>query len=192
MLCVPFEVKGPVEEVGSVPVFVDPVGKVKSPVAAVEGVQAMEVLILEVRAAAVSVSAVEVICPASEVKNSLLHLRPESKTDSAGEVKCSVVEVMFFDILSITSATRGDMATEVIVSAVECTGSVVKVCPGPEDPVAEAPNSPLTSLGLSATWLMGHGVSGLTTGMTGDVGSGLVPGLIGYGVSNRLPEKKIE
>lgn len=34
---------------------------------------------------------------------------------------------------------------------------------------------------------MGYAVSGLTTGMTGDVGSGLVPGLKGYGASNRLP-----
>lgn len=34
---------------------------------------------------------------------------------------------------------------------------------------------------------MGYTVSGLITGMTGDVGSGLVPGLNGYGVSNRLP-----
>lgn len=34
---------------------------------------------------------------------------------------------------------------------------------------------------------MGYAVSVLTTGMTGDVGSGLVPGLKGYGVSNRLP-----
>lgn len=30
-------------------------------------------------------------------------------------------------------------------------------------------------------------MSGLTTGTAGDVGSGLVPGLKGYGVSNRLP-----
>ena len=34
---------------------------------------------------------------------------------------------------------------------------------------------------------MEYAVSGLTSGMTGDVGSGLVPGLKGYGVSNRLP-----
>lgn len=32
-----------------------------------------------------------------------------------------------------------------------------------------------------------YGVSGLTGGKRGDVGSGLVPGLNGYGVSNRLP-----
>lgn len=145
------------EEVDSAPVFVDPVVKVKSPVAAVKGVQAMEVLILVVQVATVSLSAVEVICPASEVKNSLLHLRPESKTDSAGEVKCSVVEVIFVDILSIASLTHvspcglGDMAAEVIVSAVESTGSVVKVCPSAVDPVLEPLDSPLTSLGLSAT-----------------------------------------
>lgn len=145
------------EEVDSVPGFVDPVVKVKSPVAAIKGVQAVEVLILVVQVATLSLSAAEVICPASEVKNSLLHLRPESKTDSAGEVKCSVVEVIFFDILSVTSVTHispcglGDTATEVIVSAVESTGSAVKVCPSAVDPVLEPLDSALTSLGLSAT-----------------------------------------
>lgn len=34
---------------------------------------------------------------------------------------------------------------------------------------------------------MAYTVSGLITGMTGDVVSGLVPGLKGYGISNRLP-----
>lgn len=153
----PFEVLGPVEEVDSAPVVVDPVVKVKSPVAAVRGARAMEVLIPVAQAAAVSLSAAEAIRPASEVKNSLLHLRPESKTDSAGEVKRSVVEVIFFDTLSITSVRHvsprglGDMATEVVVSAVDSTGSVAKVCPRAVDPVLEPLVSPLTSLGLGAT-----------------------------------------
>lgn len=34
---------------------------------------------------------------------------------------------------------------------------------------------------------MEYRVPGLTTGMAGDVGSGVVSGLKGYGVSNKLP-----
>lgn len=76
VICSPFEVIGPMEEVDSVPVFVDPVVKVRVPVAALIGVQATDVLSLVVQAVTVNVSAVEVICPAFERENSLVHLRP--------------------------------------------------------------------------------------------------------------------
>ena len=55
------------------------------------------------------------------------------------------------------------------------------------DAVLDVRESTLTSLRLNSTGLMGYAASGLITGMTGDVESALVPGLKGYGVSNRLP-----
>lgn len=76
VICSQFEVIGSVEEVDSVPVFKDPVVKVRGPVAALLGVQAMEVLSFAVQGCTVNISAVEVRCPAFELENSLVHLRP--------------------------------------------------------------------------------------------------------------------
>lgn len=168
VFCSQFEVVGPVEEVDSVTVFIDPVVTVRGPVAALLGVQVIEVLSIGLQGCTVNISAVEVICSAFELENSLVH--------SEDEVQCSVASVMHI----------GPGGYEVIATVVESTGPVVKVCPAAITPVLEEtdtmleiPNSTSTSL-----WLR---VSGLTTGVTGDVGSGLVPGLKGYGVSNGLP-----
>lgn len=103
---------------------------------------------------------------------------------------------MFFAILSVACVVGAgpgglvDLVSEVIVCF--SIGSVVQAGPDVLEPVIEATElefreSTLTSLWLSWPGPMGYTVSGLTTGTTGDVGSGLVPGLKGYGVSSRLP-----
>lgn len=87
------------------------------------------------------------------------------------------------DILSVASVTLvgpgglGDLACEVTVSVVGSTGHVVKVCE--TVPVLGVQDFVLTILWLIAAGQMGYGVSGLATGITGDVASGLVPGLSG-------------
>lgn len=176
-----------VVEVDSVPVVVGPVVKVRSPVVA---------LILAVT---VNVSAVGLMGP-------LVHAGPWLNTGSVVEVRCSVVELVFFAILAVASVIHAgptglvSLVSEVVVSVVESIGPVVETGPNVQvtdavvkatDPVMELLKSTsLASLWLNSTGLMGYRVSGLTTGMTGDVGSGLVTGLKGYGVSNRLPTER--
>lgn len=62
--------------------------------------------------------------------------------------------------------------------------------PRATDSVLELQESTLTSFRLISVCLVGYIFSALTSGMTGDAGSGLVPGLRGNGVSNRLPEEE--
>lgn len=183
VMCSQFEVIGPVVEVDSVQVVVGPVLEARGPVVALIRVETTEELSLVVQAVTVNVSVVEVIGPACELAG------PWLKMGSVDEVRCSVVESVFFAILTVSSVIRVGpvglvgLASEVTVSVVESIGPVVKAT----DPVLDIRESTLTTLWLNSTELMGYAVSGLITGMTGDVGSGLVPGLRGYGVSNRLP-----
>lgn len=202
VMCSHCEDVGP--EVVSVPVFVGTVVKVGDPVVALTGVEATELLNLII-AVDVNVSAAEVTGP--EVADPLTHVGPECKTGSVDEVSCSVVEFVFFAILSVDSVILvGPLGLvghvpEVKVCEVESIGSVVKAGPcvpvmdsvlEAPDPVLEIRESTSASLWLRSPELMGYPGSGLTTGMTGDVGSGLVPGLRGYGVSNRLPVSEYE
>lgn len=184
VMCSKFGDIGPVVEADSVPVVVDPVVNVR-----------------------VSVVAVNANVSAYELADPLVHLGAPLKTGSEDEVSCSVVEFVFFAVLSVASVIHVGPAglvghvPEVKVCEVESIGPVVKEgsCVQVADPVVEAPDPVLeiqtstsASLWLSFTELMGYTVSALSTGMTGDVGSGLVPGLKGYGVSNRLPVSEYE
>lgn len=156
VICSQFEVTGPVVEVESVPVVAGPVVNVRDPVVALIAVESVEVLSLVVQAVTVKVSAIEATGPAFEVEIPL-------KTGSVDEVKCSVIKLLFFAILSVASVTYVGsdglvgLVSEVIVSVVESIGPLVKVGPCRMDPVLEAtdsavavPDSALTSLWLSA------------------------------------------
>lgn len=149
VMCSQFEVVGPVVEVDSVPVVVGPVVTVRGPVVALIGVESMEVLSLVGQAVTVYVSAFEVIGPAYELANPLAHVSPSLKTGSVDEVRCSAVKLVFFAILSVASVIHVvpvglvGLVSEVIVSAVESIGPVVKVGPSARDPVVEATDSVL-------------------------------------------------
>lgn len=200
VMCSQFKIE---VEVDSVPVVVGPVVTVLGPVVALVGEEAMDVLSLVVQAVTVNVSAGDVIGSAYGVAGPLVHAW--LTTGSVDEVRCSVVELVFFAILAVVSVIHEGptglvrLVSEVIVSAVDSIGPVVKAGPNVQvmdpvveanDPVLELSKSTSASLWLSSTGLMGYAVSGQTSGMTGDVGSGLVAGLKGYGVSNRLPTER--
>lgn len=116
---------GPVVEVDSIPVVVGPVVNVR-----------------------VSVVAVTVNVSAYELDDPLIHVGPLLKVDSMDEVSCSVVEFVFFAILSVASAIHAGPAglvghvPEVKVCEVESVGPVVKEGPCVQvmDPVVEAPD----------------------------------------------------
>lgn len=103
VMCSQFEVIGPVEEVDSVPS------------------EAKKVLSLVVQAVTVNVSAVEVIGPEYE----LAHVSPWLKTGPVDEVRCSVVKLVFFAILSVASEINVGpgglvgLVSEVMVSVAE-------------------------------------------------------------------------
>lgn len=140
IICSRSEVIGPVEEVDSVPLVLDPVVKVRGPVDALTEEESMEALSLVVQAVTVDISAVEVIGPAF-----------------VDEVKCSPEKLVFFAILSVASViyvgTGGvvDLVSEVIVSVAESIGLAVQVGPCVMDSVLEATVSTWTSLWLSDT-----------------------------------------
>lgn len=148
-----------------------PVVEARVPVVGLTGGTATEVL----SPVAVNVSAAEVRGPGHEVVSPLL------ETGSVDEVRRSVVESVFFAIRSAASVIHegpvglGDLRSEVTVSVAESIGPVVKAA----DPVLDMWESTLISLWLIPAGLMGHTVSELIAGMTGEVGSGLVPGLKG-------------
>lgn len=147
VICSQFGIRGPVEEVGSVPVVVGPVVKVRGPVVALIGVEAMEVLSLVVQA--VTVNVVEALGAVYEVANPLAHESPWSKKGSVDEVRSSVVKLVFFAIQSVASVIHvcsgglAGLASEVIGSAVESIGPVVKVGPNVMDPELVATDSVL-------------------------------------------------
>lgn len=94
-------------------------------------------------------------------------------------------------VVSVRYVVPGELVGLISEVIVESMG----LCPSVS--VGQATNSAIgiqvsmsASLWFRSTGLMGHGVPGLATGMTGNVGSGLVPGLKGYGVSNRLPNEE--
>lgn len=99
---------------------------------ALRGVEAVEVLSLA-NAANVKFSAAEVLGPACELADPLAPFDPQFKTGSVDEVSCSVVEFVFFAILS---ETHVGSEPEVIVCDVQSIGPVVK-----EDPMEEAPDA---------------------------------------------------
>lgn len=119
---------GPVVEVDSVPVAVGPVVNIR-----------------------VSVVAVNVIVSVYELDDPLVHVGLPLKTGSVDEVSCSVVEFVFFAILSVASAIHVGPAglvghvPEVKVCEVESIGPVVKEGPCVQvmDPVVEAPDPTL-------------------------------------------------
>lgn len=121
-MCSQFEVVGPVVEVDCVPVVVGPGVEARGPVVALTGVTAAEALSL----VTVNVSAVEVRGPAHDLASSLL------ETDSVGEVRRSVVESVFFAVLSVASVIHEgpvglvDCKSEVTVIVAESRGPVVK------------------------------------------------------------------
>lgn len=152
--CSQFEVTDPVVKVASVPVVVGPVVKVWGPVALI-GLEAAA------QAVSVNVSAVEVIGPACEPPP-LAHVGPRSKTGpSVTEVRCSVVELVFFAILSVASEINVGpgglviLVSEVIVNMVGSIGPVVKVGPTVMDLVVEATDSvlELRESTLTSLWL---------------------------------------
>lgn len=126
VMCSQFEVIGPVVvEVDCVPVVAGPVVETRDPVVALTGVTATEVLSL----VTVNVSAVELRGPAS----------PLLETGCVDEVRRSVVESVFFAILSVASVIHEgpvglvDRKSEVTVSVAESIGPVVKAA----DPVLD-------------------------------------------------------
>lgn len=118
-------------EVESVPVVLNPAVKLRGSCDALTGVEAVEVLSFA-NAVNVKVSAAEVLGPACELADPLAPFDPQFKTGSVDEVSCSVVEFVFFAILSVTHVGS---VPEVIVCDVQSIGPVVKV-----DPVEEAPD----------------------------------------------------
>lgn len=119
----------------------------------------------------------ELIGPVSELAD------PQGLTGSVEEVTRSAEKSL--TLLSEASVTQADPGglSGVIVRGGKSAVPELKVAPCVQiiDPVNSA------SLWLSSNKLMGCKVSEPTTGTIGEVGSGLVLGLKGYGVSNKLP-----
>lgn len=136
VLCSYVEVTGPVKEDDSNPVLVDSVVKVRGPVAALIGVEAVEVVGRVAQEVAVNISAAEVIRPAS------------------GEVKCSSetkvrwVALCAASVMHVGPGGLRDLPHEVILS--RACPSVVNPALEAADSVFEVLDSTLTSPGLSA------------------------------------------
>lgn len=197
-MCSQFEVTGPVVKEGSVPVGIGPVVEIIGCVVELTGTEAREVASLVEQAVTLDGSSYR-------LEGHSVCVDPEEMLSSVGEVRGSVVEMVFFAILAVPSVAHiGLTVLACLVSEVrlvaESVGPVVRVGPGVQvkDPVVETGGDPVLALlesipashWLNSTGLLGYACSGLATGIVGDVGSGLVPGLRGYGASNRLPTER--
>lgn len=151
-------------ELNSLSVVLGPVVKVRGSVIALAGVETSVFL----SSFKINVTGAELLGPVWELVDPRVKVGPKLKTGSMDEVLCSAEKSS--SSLSEACATHlGPAGPSEVICEVRSTGSELRVGPCAKivDPVISA------SAWLSSNRLMGCKVSRLTTGMTGEVGSGL-------------------